>query len=75
VTGSKVTGHVGDPVCAISDALHRVRGRRDHHLDPAQALSRWMKLDLPSKVRIDGLPVTHVVGERAPSETAAGQAA
>jgi hypothetical protein len=34
-----------------------------------------MKLDLPSKVRIDGLPVTHVVGERAPSETAAGQAA
>ena len=34
----------------------------------SRRLSRWMHLDLPSKVRGMGRPVTHVEGERAPTE-------
>jgi hypothetical protein len=79
-TGTRVTGHVGDsdPVCAISDTLH------DRKVDEIiistlpRRLSRWMRVDLPSKVRGWGLPVTHVEAVRAPDEareTADGRAA
>ncbi len=67
--GAEVTGHVGDsdPVAAISDALH------ERHFDEIiistlpRRLSRWMHIDLPSKVRCLGLPVTHVEARRAPA--------
>lgn len=77
-TGSQVTGHVGvaDPMAAISDALH------EHEIDEIiistlpRRLSRWMHLDLPSKLRGTGLPVTHVEAKRAPEEAAVrGEAA
>ncbi len=67
--GAEVTGHVGDadPMAAISDTLH------DREVDEIiistlpRRLSRWMHLDLPSKVRGMGKPVTHVEAARAPS--------
>ncbi len=67
--GAEVTGHVGDadPTAAISDALH------EQHFDEIiistlpRRLSRWMHIDLPSKVRGIGLPVTHVEARRAPA--------
>lgn len=60
--GQDVEGHVGDadPLAAIHDA---------HHAEPydeiivstlPSRLSRWMRLDLPSKARALGLPVLHV---------------
>jgi len=75
-TGTDVTGHVGDsdPVSAISDTIH------EHDVDEIiistlpRRLSRWMRIDLPSKVRGWGKPVTHVEGERAPAEVVGGRA-
>ena len=68
--GADVTGHVGgaDPMAAIFDTLH---GREVDEIIIStlpRRLSRWMHLDLPSKVRGMGRPVTHVEGERAPTE-------
>jgi len=62
--GSKVTGHVGsaDPTAAIADVIY---DRRVHEIILStlpRRLSRWMHLDLPSKIRGMGLPVTHVEG-------------
>jgi hypothetical protein len=60
--GSEVTGSVGDsePLMAIEDALHR--GNYDEIIVSTlpRRLSRWLKLDLVSKARGSGLPVTHV---------------
>ncbi|MDQ3676587.1 MAG: hypothetical protein M3401_07255 [Actinomycetota bacterium] len=78
-TGSEVTGHVGDsdPVCAISDTLHEREIDEILISTLPRRLSRWMHIDLPSKVRGWDLPVTHVEGVRAPDEarTVDGQAA
>ena len=72
--GDDVSGHVGDPdpMAAISDWLH------EHPADELiistlpLRLSRWMHLDLPHKVALLGLPVTHVEAKRVPdSESAA----
>ena len=69
ITGAPVSGCVGvaDPMAAISDAMHR------EHFDeiiistlPGR-LSRWMRIDLPAKVRGFGLPVTHVSPDRMPA--------
>jgi hypothetical protein len=66
--GSPVTGMVGapDPGVAIEDAINA------HGFDeiiistlPAR-LSRWLKLDLPSKVSGKGLPVTTVTPTEVP---------
>ena len=62
--GSTVTGHVGsaDPTAAIADVIY---DRRVHEIILStlpRRLSRWMHLDLPSKIRGMGLPVTHVEG-------------
>ena len=60
--GSQVTGCVGvaDPVAAIHDAL----GERpcDELIISTlpRRMSRWLHIDLPSKARGFGLPVTHV---------------
>jgi hypothetical protein len=76
-TGSEVTGHVGDaePVAAISDTLHEREVDEIIISTLPRRLSRWMHIDLPSKIRGLGLPVTHVEARRAPVEAASGEAA
>jgi hypothetical protein len=64
--GSRVTGHIGDanPLAAISDA-HHLQGFDEIILSTLPwRLSRWLKLDLPSKVRGLGVPVLHVTSAR-----------
>lgn len=60
--GQEVTGSVGDsePLMAIQDAIHL--GNYDEIIISTlpPRLSRWLKLDLVSKSRDLGLPVTHV---------------
>src|SRR5581483_8969275 len=60
--GSEVTGSLGDsePLMAIQDAVNL--GEYDEIIISTLPLgiSRWMKLDLVSKARGLGLPVTHV---------------
>lgn len=59
---SEVTGEVGDsdPVSALHDGIHG--GRYDEIMISTlrRRVSAWAKLDLPSKARALGLPVTHV---------------
>lgn len=66
-TGTEVTGQVGsaDPLGAISDALHEAHFDEIIISTLPRRLSRWMHIDLPSKVRALGLPVTHVSRETA----------
>lgn len=71
--GQEVTGSVGDsePLMAIQDAIHL--GRYDEIIISTlpPRISRWLKLDLVSKSRDLGLPVTHVEDSaRASSEIA-----
>jgi hypothetical protein len=60
--GGKVTGSLGDaePLMAIHDAVNL--GHYDEIIISTLPLgvSRWLKLDLVSKARGLGLPVTHV---------------
>jgi hypothetical protein len=60
--GSRVTGSLGDaePLMAIHDAINL--GHYDEIIVSTLPLgvSRWLKLDLISKTRALGLPVTHV---------------
>jgi hypothetical protein len=74
--GSPVTGHVGsaDPMAAIADVIN---DRRVHEIILStlpRRLSRWMRLDLPSKLQGMNIPVTHVEG-RVPAEEVGGKAA
>jgi len=75
--GSEVTGHVGDhePLMAIEDALNR--GSYDEIVISTlpRRLSRWLHVDLVSKARGTGLPVTHVEAGEPVSESAAAPAA
>jgi hypothetical protein len=77
--GAEVTGHVGDadPMAAISDTLHRRDVDEIIISTLPRRLSRWMRLDLTSKVRGMGKPVTHVEAVRAPAadEVVGGRAA
>jgi hypothetical protein len=60
--GAPVGGHVGDadPLAAIQDALF-LRGFDEIIISTLpRRLSRWLRLDLPSKARGLGLPVHHV---------------
>ena len=63
--GSEVTGAVGDsePLMAIHDAVNL--GSYDEIIISTLPLgvSRWLKLDLISKARALGLPVTHVAAK------------
>jgi hypothetical protein len=53
---------------AIADAVH-LDGYDEVILSTLPwRLSRWLKLDLPSKVRALGLPVTHVSPDAKPAE-------
>jgi hypothetical protein len=69
--GSEVSGSVGDsePLMAIHDAVNL--GEYDEIIISTLPLgvSRWLKLDLVSKTRALGLPVTHV---KAPGKVEAG---
>lgn len=60
--GHEVEGHVGDPdpLAAIHDALHAQRFDQIIISTLPSRLSRWMRLDLPSKARACGVPVLHV---------------
>ncbi len=60
--GSEVEGMVGDadPVAAVHDAIN-LRGFDEIIISTLPTrVSRWLKLDLPSKVSGMGLPVTTV---------------
>lgn len=69
--GQEVTGSIGDPepLMAIQDAINL--GHYDEIIISTLPLgiSRWLKLDLVSKAKATGLPVTHVL---APSKVEAG---
>jgi hypothetical protein len=60
--GSEVTGSIGDPepLMAIQDAINL--GHYDEIIVSTlpRRVSRWLKLDLVSKARGLGLPVTHI---------------
>lgn len=60
--GGEVTGSVGDaePLMAVQDAVNL--GNYDEIIISTLPLgvSRWLKLDLVSKTKALGLPVTHV---------------
>lgn len=60
--GSRVAGIIGDadPVAAVHDAIN-LRGFDEIIISTlSPRVSRWLKLDLPSKVSGMGLPVTTV---------------
>ncbi|MGH2941877.1 MAG: hypothetical protein ACRDLN_03745 [Solirubrobacteraceae bacterium] len=67
--GADVSGHVGDadPMAAISDTLHEREVDEIIISTLPRRLSRWMRFDLPSKVRGLGKPVSHVEAARAPA--------
>ncbi len=60
--GDPVTGSLGDaePLCAIQDAINL--GSYDEIIVSTlpRRVSRWLRLDLVSKTRALGLPVSHV---------------
>jgi len=60
--GQEVTGSVGDPepLMAIHDAVNLGAYTEIIISTLPLGLSRWLKLDLVSKARALGLPVTHV---------------
>ena len=66
--GSEVSGELGDaePLCAIQDAVNL--GHYDEIIISTlpKRLSRWLKLDLVSKTKGLGLPVTHVEAAESP---------
>ena len=67
--GGEVEGVTGDadPLAAIQDAVNR-RDFDEIILSTLPArVSRWLKLDLPSKVQGLGLPVTHVEAPARPA--------
>jgi len=63
--GAPVEGHVGDadPLAAIHDAIYRAPFDEIIVSTLPSRVSRWMRLDLPSKARTFGLPVLHVQAE------------
>jgi hypothetical protein len=66
--GSQVTGSLGDaePLMAIQDAINL--GSYDEIIISTlpPRVSRWLKLDLVSKTKALGLPVTHVEASESP---------
>lgn len=66
--GQTVCGHVGDanPLAAVEDALH-LEGIDEIIISTLpRRMSRWLRLDIVSKVRALGLPVTHVGRDGSP---------
>ncbi|MGN6372786.1 MAG: hypothetical protein ACTHM1_07320 [Solirubrobacteraceae bacterium] len=76
-SGMPVDGMVGDadPVAAVEDAIN-LRGFDEIIVSaPSPRVSRWLKLDLPSKISGMGLPVHTVGGSRDAGAAHAGSAA
>lgn len=72
--GAPVEGVVGDPdpVAAVEDAIN-VRGFDEVIVSTlSPRVSRWLRLDLPSKLSGTGLPITTVTPKDAPLVAAAG---
>jgi hypothetical protein len=70
----EVTGQVGDanPLAAVADALN-LQGFDEIILSTLPGrLSRWLRLDLPSKIRALGVPVLHVSAAHGQWPNAAG---
>jgi hypothetical protein len=69
--GNEVTGEIGDgqPLTAIADAVNREKFDEIIVSTLPHRVSRWLKLDLVSKARGLGLPVSHV---EAPARVEAG---
>jgi hypothetical protein len=68
--GQEVTGSVGDPepLMAIHDAVNLGEYHEIIISTLPLGVSRWLRLDLISKAKAIGLPVTHVTAkEREPS--------
>lgn len=61
--GHQVCGHIGDanPLAAVEDAIHLYGADEILISTLPPRLSRWLRLDLVSKVRALGLPVQHVL--------------
>jgi hypothetical protein len=68
--GHEVAGSIGDPepLMAVQDAVHLGNYEEIIISTLPLGISRWLKLDLISKARAVGLPVTHV---EAPSKVEA----
>lgn len=68
--GRHVTGEVGnhDPLGAVHDALHAAHYDEIIISTLPKRMSRWLKVDLPSKIAAFGLPVTLVNPDRAVAE-------
>ena len=68
-----VSGEVGDaePRAAIQDALNRESLHEIIVSTLPARVSRWLHLDLPSKARGLGVPVTHVEAREIPATHAA----
>jgi hypothetical protein len=65
--GQEVTGEVGDanPLAAVTDALH-LHGFDEIILSTLPwRLSRWLRIDLPSKIGALGVPMLHVTSSQA----------
>ncbi len=62
-SGTVVTGDIGDaePLAAIEDAINLAPYDEVIISTLPLGLSRWLKLDLVSKARALGVPVTHVL--------------
>jgi hypothetical protein len=74
--GNDVTGHVGDanPLAAVSDALN-LQGFDEIIISTLPwRLSRWLRIDLPSKLRGLGVPVQHVTSAHTGAAELAGAA-
>jgi hypothetical protein len=75
--GSKVSGSLGDsePLMAIQDAINFEAFDEIIISTLPLGVSRWLKLDLISKARALGLPVTHVqASSKTQGETPVGVA-
>ncbi len=74
--GSPVTGDVGDadPLAAIQDALAGQRFDEIIISTLPRRVSGWLRLDLTSKARGLGVPVTHVEAQPVPEPAVAGAA-
>jgi len=75
--GQPICGHIGDanPLAAIEDALH-LEGIDEIIVSTlSPRLSRWLRLDLVSKVRALGLPTLHVSAAACDAERGAQEAA
>ena len=73
--GGRVTGSLGDsePLMAIEDAVNL--GDYDEIIISTlpRRVSRWLKLDLVSKTKALGLPVTHVEADKVHAPVGVGE--